>query len=73
MPQGAGDTAWPGAVNLMLSLVIPFGGGLAVVTFLPATAPSRVWAAATFHIFCQGRLFHRRRRTRAWQNPALLV
>ncbi len=71
--QGAGDTAWPGAVNLTLSLVILLGGGLAVVTFLPGTASSGVWAVATFYIFCQGMIFYRRWRTRAWQNPALLV
>ena len=71
--QGAGDTAWPGAVNLTLSLVILFGGGLAVVTFLPGTASSGVWAVATFYIFCQGMIFYLRWRTRAWQNPALLV
>ena len=71
--QGAGDTAWPGAVNLTLSLVILLGGGLAVITFLPGTASSGVWAVATFYIFCQGMIFYRRWRTRAWQNPALLV
>jgi multidrug resistance protein, MATE family len=70
--QGAGDTAWPGAVNLTLSLTILLGGGFAVVTWLPGTASSGVWAVATFYIFCQGMIFHRRWRTRAWQNPAFI-
>ena len=70
---GAGDTVWPSAVNLTLSLVVLLGGGLAMVTFLPAAGSGGIWAVATFYIFCQGIIYFQRWRTRAWQNPRLLV
>ena len=70
---GAGDTVWPSAVNLTLSLLVLLGGGLAMVTFFPAAGSSGIWAVATFYIFCQGMIYFHRWRTRAWQNPRLLA
>jgi Na+-driven multidrug efflux pump len=66
--QGAGDTAWPSAVNLVISLVILFGGGLAVVTFLPGTASSGVWAVATLYVIAHGILYGLRWKSRLWQD-----
>ena len=64
--QGADDTAWPGAVNLVLSVVVLLGGGLAVVTWLPWSASQGVWAVATLYIICQGVLFYLRWRSGKW-------
>lgn len=66
--QGAGDTAWPSAVNFIISLVILLGGGLAVVTFLPASASSGVWAAATLYVIAHGLLYGLRWKSRSWQD-----
>ncbi len=71
--QGAGDIAWPSAVNLTISLVILLGGGLAVVTFLPETASSGVWAVATLYVAAHGLIYARRWRSREWQNPKFLT
>lgn len=71
--QGAGDVAWPSAVNFTISIVVLLGGGLAMVTFFPNTASSGVWAMATLYVIAHGILYSLRWKSRAWQNPKFLA
>ncbi len=71
--QGAGDTFWPGCVNLTLSLVILLGGGLAMVVFFPEYESSGVWAAATVYVCAHGIIYALRWKGRAWQDRRFLA
>jgi putative MATE family efflux protein len=71
--QGAGDISWPSAINLTISLVVLLGGGLSVVTFLPGSASSGVWAVATLYVVAHGVIYFLRWHGREWQNKRFLA
>lgn len=68
--QGAGDTLWPAALNILFSVLVLLGGGVMMVLVFPQFESAGVWAMATAYIICQGVTFALRWRTRAWQRRA---
>ncbi|MEM1071918.1 MAG: MATE family efflux transporter [Planctomycetota bacterium] len=52
--RGAGDTVWPGLVNVILSWVFIVGGGLAAVEFMPQWGSIGPWIAAAVFITALG-------------------
>ena len=65
--QGAGDTAWPTAWQLILTVTILVGGGLGVIHFFPHWESMGVWLVAAVYVICQGLVFQARWSKGRWR------
>lgn len=70
--QGAGDTAWPTAMQIILTAVILLGGGLAMIHFFPELKSTGVWIVAAIYVACQGVVFRFRWSSGRWRRIRLL-
>ena len=70
--QGAGDTAWPTALQLILSAGILLGGGLLVIHRWPELESMGVWLVAAIYVFFQGLAFRMRWAAGGWRRIRLL-
>ena len=70
--QGAGDTAWPTVWQLVLTLGILVGGGLAVIHFRPQWESAGVWLVAAIYVICQGLIFQARWRGGRWRRVQVM-
>ncbi len=55
--QGAGDSAWPSVVNLVLISVVMLGGGMLVLNHAPFLASFGIWSLAAMLTGAQGLAF----------------
>jgi len=58
--HGAGDTLWPMLLNAVLSIIVLWLGGSAVIHYQPQLASYGVWFVASLYIFAQGACFYAR-------------
>jgi MATE family multidrug resistance protein len=70
--QGAGDTAWPTAMQIILTGFLLVGGGLLMIRFRPEWESSGVWAVAAVYVACQGLAFRIRWQRGKWRRIRLL-
>jgi len=70
--QGAGDTAWPTAMQLLLSSSILLGGGSYMVHHHPELQSSGVWLVAAIYVCAQGIVFRIRWIRGRWRRIRLL-
>jgi len=70
--RGAGDTLWPMAVSLLMSLTVFLGGGLIAEHYLPHLASVGPWIAASAYVILLGLLIGWRFESGAWRRINLL-
>lgn len=70
--QGAGDTAWPTAMQLILSAGVLMGGGLLVINYKPEWQSSGVWFVAAVYVAMQGIVFRMRWAKGRWRRITLI-
>ncbi len=71
--QGAGDTAWPTAMQIILTACILVGGGTLMIRYHSAWESSGVWAVAAIYVACQGLAFRIRWQRGKWRRIRLLA
>jgi multidrug resistance protein, MATE family len=70
--QGAGDTSWPTAMQIILTAAILVGGGVAMIHYLPHWSSQGVWLVATIYVSVQGLLFRFRWKEGQWRRIRLI-
>lgn len=70
--QGAGDTAWPTAMQIILTACILLGGGLLMITHYPQWESAGVWLVAALYVAAQGVVFRLRWAGGRWRMIQLL-
>jgi len=69
---GAGDTVWPGVVNVIASWVFIIGVGMLFVKFLPQWQSIGPWIGAAMFIISVGIIFYFRWRAGGWRKINLV-
>jgi len=69
--RGAGDTIWPGVVQIILAWVFIVGFGHLVIEFAPTLGPLGPWIGAGVYFFFLGGFFYARFRSGKWRTIRL--
>ena len=69
--RGAGDTIWPGVVQIVLAWIFIVGFGHLIIEFAPTLGPLGPWIGAGVYFVFLGGFFYARFRSGKWRNIRL--